>query len=475
MPSVIPEVITNVSPKQYERNTCSYKNAKIYYMLVNNKAYIYQVRTTENSITIPATIGGKPVVYIHESTFYHNPTVEQVIFNNKEPICINEYALCSGNNIANANIKNLVFNGPFEICSTKNNNKMPARLISNHIKNINIGPIVKTIPESAFASMSGLETITAENITEINYGAFDFCKNLKQVYMPSVIKIDDYAFTDCLNLPADTKTSMLKKCHNIMAFVPFYKYDHSISDVVRVQAFERFSDGIIKRQRYKNSLIIDYIITENEVMITNIYQSEKNVIKKAEQATDNTIIPERIEDTPVTYIAHIDDEYINTKRITINTKNAIIEGFNMIVDIIDLRKAEIGEYTYLDYITTDYIYLPDTIKCIPSYMFTHTLIGKSKSRTIDLKNAEIIKDHAFAHSLLNCDIKGDEIKIVELKAFYDTYPLQLINIPSCSVIKDYAFSNGMSRIIVSQNTQFTKNALLDYDTKKSVINSIIYI
>lgn len=61
---------------------------------------------------------------------------------------------------------------------------------------------VTTVKKYLFAG-STIEKVSLPNVTQLDYGAFMYCTNLKEVYLPKLEKITDiYCFTGCTSLEA---------------------------------------------------------------------------------------------------------------------------------------------------------------------------------------------------------------------------------------------------------------------------------
>ena len=452
------------------RQTASYSGAKISYIISNNKVYIYRVKTDRDYITIPATIGGKPVVYIDAAALSTNSTVKKVTFNNTEKLYIHAEAFNAYKGIktgyaTTSHVTNLVFNGPFSICTVEknaDNRYIPANLRLSSVKTINFGQKVTSIPSISFARCTSLTAIYAPYVSSIGRQAFAMCSSLKTVSVPRIRKIQDDAFALCYNMTETTMNKLLKSAGTLTIFNAKYK-DTYVPASIQNANYAKFAKGTIKVQSYSDGRTMISAQTDKEVMILHMGQ-------KVKDGPAEYIIPSRVNDKTVSYIAYdaINNDYISSRKIKINTKDAVIEGFNNLkVTDINLSSMKVGPYTYLTNLKTNTISMPDTLKAIPSYMFANTYIGYGQPTTLNLKNTEIINQYAFRYANINATVTGPKVKTIKNKSFYYCNKLTNAYFENCSKIGDYAFAHAtyLEKLIVTPNTIVSDTALKDTNAK----------
>ena len=146
------------------------------------------------AVTIPSTLGGKPVTRIGEGAFYYCSGLTSVTI----PDCvtnIGEYAFlgCSG-------LTSVTF--PDSVTSIGWNAFSGCRGLTS----VMIGSGVKSIWYSAFSDCSGLTSVTIpDSVTSIDSSAFSGCRGLTSVTIPnSVTNIGASAFYNCSGLTSVT-------------------------------------------------------------------------------------------------------------------------------------------------------------------------------------------------------------------------------------------------------------------------------
>ena len=164
-------------------------------------------QATSGAITIPSTIGGKPVTSIGDFAFYYCSGLTSVTI----PFSVTNvghfaFADCSG--LTSMTIPDSVTsigNWAFDCCNGLTSVTIPSSVI-------NVGP-------HAFSNCSGLTSVTIpSSVTTIGYYAFFNCSGLTNVTIPSsVTNVGPYAFSNCSGLRSVT--------------IPQYVLDCKIKDV----------------------------------------------------------------------------------------------------------------------------------------------------------------------------------------------------------------------------------------------------
>ena len=192
-----------------------------------------------SSVSIPASLGGYPVIDIGESVFESRTALESVVIPDGI-ISIGDYAFMNSANLANVTIPNSVvhfgynvFLGTAWLAShsgdtylvvgndvlLKYNGSGTTAVVPNNVryiadafkKNANLTSV--TIPNSvisigdwAFEECANLTSVTIPNsVTSIGMGAFCENPSLKSITIPDSVKtIGNYVFTHCTGLESVT-------------------------------------------------------------------------------------------------------------------------------------------------------------------------------------------------------------------------------------------------------------------------------
>ncbi len=163
-------------------------------------SYNHALFDVNNTITIPETYDGKPVVAIGEKAFYKCTTAEEVIIPASiKKIGISAFEKCKS-------IKNILI--PESVTYLPDN----AFKGCVSLEEIIFSPNTDKIGARCFADCKKLDNISIPTrVNEISYSTFENCESLKNILLhDNITSIKDYAFKNCraietLTLPAGIK------------------------------------------------------------------------------------------------------------------------------------------------------------------------------------------------------------------------------------------------------------------------------
>ena len=167
---------------------------------------IWDYNGSTSTLTIPATLGGKPVVYIESMTFHDCNTLKNVtIPGGVKKIGSSAFSKCSLlEKVTISSGVQEIENGVFRNCVLLNSVSIPStvKTISSYmfegavsLKSIKIPSSITTISDYAFYQ-TGLTAVTIPNSVKVlGKSAFYDCASLKTVKIGSGVKvIDEYTF-----------------------------------------------------------------------------------------------------------------------------------------------------------------------------------------------------------------------------------------------------------------------------------------
>ena len=155
------------------------------------------------AVTIPSTLGGKPVTSIGYYAFSGCSGLTSVTIGNSVT-SIGYYAFedCSGSRSFSVAEGNPSYKSVSGLLLTKDGKTLVAGVNGD----VAIPDGVTSIGDRAFSGCSGLTRVTIPNgVTSIGFGAFEDCSSLTSVTIPdSVTNIGEWAFSCCSGLTSVT-------------------------------------------------------------------------------------------------------------------------------------------------------------------------------------------------------------------------------------------------------------------------------
>ena len=165
------------------------------------------------AVTIPSTLGGKPVTNIGESAFaWCSGLTSVTIPNSVTNIGESAFAWCSGlTSVTIPNSVTCIGDSAFSNCSGLTKVTIPVSVTNignsafsdcGRLASVTIPSSVTRIPDDAFHGCSSLKSVIIPNsVLDIGNGAFAGCSGLKSVIIPDgVISIGQESFYNCSGL-----------------------------------------------------------------------------------------------------------------------------------------------------------------------------------------------------------------------------------------------------------------------------------
>ena len=190
------------------------------YQINGDTAKIYTVSPNPTAVTIPSTLGGKPVTSIGGSAFSGCSDLTSVTIPDSVT-SIGDYAFywCSGlTSVTIGNGVTSIGDYAFSGCSG--------------LTSVTIGNGVTSIGKCAFEVCSGLTSVTIpDSVTSIGGSAFSGCSGLTSVTIGGgVTSIGDYAFYNCSGLTSVTIPDSVTS----IAYYAFYNCSESLFDTMAI-------------------------------------------------------------------------------------------------------------------------------------------------------------------------------------------------------------------------------------------------
>ena len=153
------------------------------YSIYNDTAEIRDVSPHTGAVTIPSTLGGKPVTTIGQSAFFNYSGLRSVTIGNGVTR-IGDHAFTQCHDLASVTIGNgvtIIGYEAFSDCSC--------------LTNVTIGSGVTRIRDSAFWGCSGLTSVTIPaSVTGIGHEVFAHCGKLMEITLPMWCKKNMYIY-----------------------------------------------------------------------------------------------------------------------------------------------------------------------------------------------------------------------------------------------------------------------------------------
>ncbi|MBQ8859938.1 MAG: leucine-rich repeat protein [Ruminococcus sp.] len=291
-----------------------------------------------------------------------------------------------------------------------------------NIKSVILPKTVIAIGESAFSDCSLLESATIlGNVTTIEDNTFDYCSNLKEVYLPdSITHIGMSAFYHCniksIDLPKNLETideRAFGYCDIRQLTIP------SLVSSIGNYAF------------HVNSNLTDVIFEERTIPLT-LRQGAFSTCKK-------------LTSFDFTYCNKLGKEAFSNceslTSITLPDSVDITSGIEAFSDCINLKTAK----------------LPDNVDIIPEGFFS----GCTSLETVEAEKIKKVNSYAFQSCTSLENIQTDQIEFIGINAFEYCRSIVNFDFTNCTRIGNSAFAGcaGFTSINIPGNIVSLGNAV----------------
>ncbi len=214
-------------------------SGRFYYYIENDGAVVTEYTGVATDLTVPDTLGGRPVVAIGEFAFWQNKkTVSITLPATVASIAPGAFGYCD--KLRTIVIKNDRFRFEDGVLYDEQSNALHTALYAVKIETFAVPKGIKTISAYAFANHDELTAITLPSGLEtIGDNAFMWCSTLRDISLPdSLTALGSHAFYFCKSLPHIEIPSGVKQIpdHAFMSC-------DALTDVVLPKNLESIGDG----------------------------------------------------------------------------------------------------------------------------------------------------------------------------------------------------------------------------------------
>lgn len=498
---VVPDNLLDEYLVTYE-NTAIYPNSMVMtktseyiYGELANKITIIRVLSWSESITIPATIGGKAVESIGRFAIYYMPITTAEVVVPQSIKYLSDYALYNDNDI-DTSIRFLgacpTYIG-YQVCHSEDVVLVASEYFNIYLNNFtecsvhNIGSVIAQSDDFRYSIYNNSIGIvkyigTAKNVvvpavingmTVASIYAMAFANNstVETISLPTSITYIGYkAFQNCLKLNSVTVNSLVVPKVTVLAdnWILFYVPNVVLSSYLADYNWSKY-------QIYKTGTVIlentyfKYIIDSEieEVIVVKYLDTEPEIdeIRKVAGYFVGTVGAYAFYDNPATSM--ILDTSVHTlgykalpkniTQVTLEAEEVHVNGEYVYEDLIVFtRSYDIAWYRSNNYWSNYDIYEEDTV-----FLTYHDLYLSYYSGTITILEYRGTADEVIIDQTINVNtpygaVTGTVVAISK-RAFYDNTMLEEITLPSTiTKIGEYAFYNCSSLISITGGSGITE-------------------